>query len=137
MDRSNGAKCLRARRGSASSKDEPKAQKYFLAPRDKGKGKIMKANMNNPIAVNDTIADILYHKIQAQYKEFGNPVIHITDFDVFKAALESRNPANIWFYNAELVVKSLNKIKGVSATYFCEDENEHDGVITVVLTETI
>ena len=40
MDRSNGAKCLRARRGSASSKDEPKAQKYLLAPRDKGKGKI-------------------------------------------------------------------------------------------------
>ena len=27
MDKSNGAKCLRARRGSASSKDEPKAQK--------------------------------------------------------------------------------------------------------------
>lgn len=39
MDKSNGAKCLRARRGSASSKDEPKAQKYILAPRDKGKGK--------------------------------------------------------------------------------------------------
>ena len=97
----------------------------------------MKANMNNPIAVSDTIADILYNKIQTQYKEFGNPVIHITDFEVFQAALESRNPANIWFYNSELVAQSLNKIKGVTASYFCEDEEEHDGEITVVLTECI
>lgn len=97
----------------------------------------MKANMNNPIAVSDTIADILNNKIQAQYKKFGNPVIYITDFEVFQAATESRNPANIWAYNPELVAQSLNKIKGVSATYFCEDEEEHDGVITVVLTETI
>ena len=92
---------------------------------------------NNPIAISDTIADILYSKIQTQYKKFGKPVIHITDFEVFQAALESRNPANIWCYNAANVAKSLNKIKGVSATYFCEDENEHDGEITVVLTETI
>ena len=91
--------------------------------------------INNPTLVSDTIADILYNKIQAQYKEFGNPVIHITDFDVFKAALDSKNPANIWFYNTELVAKSLNKIKGVTASYFCEDEDEHDGEITVVLTE--
>ena len=97
----------------------------------------MKANMNNPIAVSDTIADILYHQIKTQYEKFGNPVIHITDFDVFKAALESRNPANIWMYDAALVAKSLNKIKGVSATYSIEDENEHDGEITVVLTEYI
>ena len=87
--------------------------------------------------VSDTIADILYHKIQTQYKKFGKPVIHITDFEVFQAALESHNPANIWMYDAELVAKSLNKIKGVSATYFCEDENEHDGEIIVVLTEYI
>ena len=87
--------------------------------------------------ISDTIADILYHKIQTQYKEFGNPVIHLTDFDVFKAALESRNPSNIWFYNPELVAKSLNKIKGVSATYFCENADEHDGEITVVLTASI
>ena len=92
---------------------------------------------NNPMLVSDTIADILYNKIQNQYKTFRNPVIHITDFEVFQAALESRNPANIWLYDAELVAKSLNKIKGVSATYFCEDEEEHDGEITVVLTETI
>ena len=92
---------------------------------------------NNPVLISDTIADILYHKIQTQYKEFGNPVIHLTDFDVFKAALESRNPSNIWFYNPELVAKSLNKIKGVSATYFCENADEHDGEITVVLTESI
>ena len=92
---------------------------------------------NNPTLISDTIADILYNKIQTQYKEFGNPVIHITDFDVFKAAVESRNPANIWLYDAALVAQSLNKIKGVSATYFCEDENEHDGEITVVLTEYI
>ena len=92
---------------------------------------------NNPIAISDTIADILYNKIQTQYKEFGKPVIHITDFEVFQAALESRNPANIWFYNPELVAKSLNKIKGVSATYFCEDEEENDGEITVVLTASI
>ena len=92
---------------------------------------------NNPIAISDTIADILYHNIQAQYKKFGNPVIHITDFDVFKAALESRNPANIWSYNAALVAQSLNKIKGVTASYSFEDENEHDGEITVVLTEYI
>ena len=97
----------------------------------------MKANMNNPIAVSDTIADILYHQIKTQYEKFGNPVIHITDFEIFQAALESRNPANIWSYNAALVAQSLNKIKGVSATYFCEDENEHDGEITVVLTEYI
>ena len=97
----------------------------------------MKNNMNNPTLVNDTIADILYHKIQMQYKQFGNPVIYITDFEVFQAALESKNPANIWLYNAALVAQSLNKIKGVSATYFCEDENEHDGEITVVLTEYI
>ena len=97
----------------------------------------MKANMNNPITISDTIADILYHKIQAQYKEFGNPVIYITEFEVFQAALESRNPANIWMYNAALVAQSLNKIKGVTASYSCEDENEHDGEITVVLTETI
>lgn len=97
----------------------------------------MKTNINNPIAISDTIADILYNKIQNQYKEFGNPVIHLTDFDVFQAALKSRNPANIWFYNSELVTKSLNKIKGVSATYFCEDEEENDGEITVVLTEEI
>ena len=92
---------------------------------------------NNPMLVSDTIADILHHKIQTQYKEFGNPVIHITDFEVFQAALESKNPANIWLYNAELVAKSLNKIKGVTASYSFEDEEEHDGVITVVLTETI
>ena len=92
---------------------------------------------NNPVLINDTIADILYNKIQNQYKEFGNPVIRLTDFDVFKAALESRNPANIWFYNSELVAQSLNKIKGVTASYFCEDEDEHDGEITVVLTESI
>ena len=97
----------------------------------------MKANMNNPIAVSDTIADILYHKIQTQYKKFGKPVIHITDFEVFQAALESHNPANIWLYNAALVAQSLNKIKGVSAAYSCEDEEEHDGEITVVLTEYI
>ena len=97
----------------------------------------MKANMNNPIAVNDTIADILYNNIQAQYEKFGNPVIHITDFEIFQAALESRNPANIWSYNAALVAQSLNKIKGVTASYSFEDEEEHDGVITVVLTETI
>lgn len=97
----------------------------------------MKNNMNNPTLVNDTIADILNNKIQAQYKQFGNPVIHITDFEVFQAALESRNPANIWLYNAALVAQSLNKIKGVTASYSCEDEEEHDGVITVVLTETI
>ena len=97
----------------------------------------MKANMNNPIAVSDTIADILYHKIQTQYKKFGNPVIRLTDFDVFKAAIESRNPSNIWFYNTELVAQSLNKIKGVSATYFCENADEQDGEITVVLTEYI
>ena len=135
MDKSNGAKCLRARRGSASSKDEPKAQRYILAPREKGKGKLMQNN--NPVLISDTIADILYNKIQTQYKEFGNPVIHITDFEVFQAALESRNPANIWFYNSELVAQSLNKIKGVTASYFCEDEEEHDGEITVVLTESI
>ena len=135
MDKSNGAKCLRARRGSASSKDEPKAQRYILAPREKGKGKLMQNN--NPVLISDTIADILYNKIQTQYKEFGKPVIHITDFEVFQAALESRNPANIWFYNPELVAKSLNKIKGVTASYFCEDEEEHDGEITVVLTESI
>lgn len=93
--------------------------------------------MNNPTLVSDTIADILNNKIQAQYKQFGNPVIHITDFEVFQAALESRNPANIWLYNAALVAQSLNKIKGVTASYSCEDEEEHDGVITVVLTETI
>lgn len=87
--------------------------------------------------VSDTIADILYSKIQTQYKKFGKPVIHITDFEVFQAALESRNPANIWVYDSELVAKSLNKIKGVTASYFCEDENEHDGEITVVLTEYI
>lgn len=92
---------------------------------------------NNPIAISDTIADILYHKIQTQYKTFGNPVIRLTDFDVFQAALESKNPANIWFYNAELVAQSLNKIKGVSASYSCEDEEEHDGEIIVVLTEYI
>ena len=92
---------------------------------------------NNPTLVNDTIADILYNKIQAQYKKFEKPVIRLTDFDVFQAALESKNPANIWLYDAELVAKSLNKIRGVSATYFCEDENEHDGEITVVLTENI
>lgn len=92
---------------------------------------------NNLTLVSDTIADILYSKIQTQYKKFGNPVIHITDFDVFKAALESRNPANIWMYDAALVAQSLNKIKGVTASYSFEDENEHDGVITVVLTETI
>lgn len=92
---------------------------------------------NNPTLISDTIADILYNKIQAQYKEFGNPVIHITDFEVFQAALESRNPANIWFYNAALVAQSLNKIKGVSATYFCENADEPDGEITVVLTEYI
>lgn len=97
----------------------------------------MKANMNNPIAVSDTIADILYSKIQTQYKKFGKPVIHITDFEVFQAALESHNPANIWSYNAALVAQSLNKIKGVTASYSFEDEEEHDGVITVVLTETI
>ena len=97
----------------------------------------MKANMNNPIAVSDTIADILYSKIQTQYKTFGNPVIHITDFEVFQAALESKNPANIWMYDAALVTQSLNKIKGVSASYSFENEEEHDGVITVVLTETI
>lgn len=97
----------------------------------------MKNNMNNPTLVSDTIADILNNKIQAQYKQFGNPVIHITDFEVFQAALESRNPANIWLYNAALVAQSLNKIKGVTASYSCEDEEEHDGVITVVLTETI
>lgn len=92
---------------------------------------------NNPVLINDTIADILYHKIQTQYKTFGNPVIRLTDFDVFKAAIESKNPANIWFYNAELVAQSLNKIKGVSAAYSCEDEDELDGEITVVLTEYI
>ena len=97
----------------------------------------MKANMNNPIAVNDTIADILYNKIQAQYKKFEKPVIRLTDFDVFQAALESKNPANIWMYDAELVAQSLNKIKGVSAAYSCEDEEEHDGEIIVVLTEYI
>lgn len=86
---------------------------------------------NNPVLINDTIADILYNKIQTQYKQFGNPVIHITDFEVFQAALESRNPSNIWFYNSELVAQSLNKIKGVTASYFCEDEEEHDGEITV------
>lgn len=134
-DRSNGAQCLRARRGSASSKDEPKAQKHLLAPREKGKGKLMQNN--NPIAISDTIADILYNKIQAKYKKFGKPVMHITDFEVFQAALESRNPANIWFYNAALVAQSLNKIKGVSAAYFCENADELDGEITVVLTEYI
>ena len=92
---------------------------------------------NNLTLVSDTIADILYHKIQTQYKEFGNPVIRLTDFNVFQAALESKNPANVWMYDAALVTQSLNKIKGVSATYFCEDENEHDGKITVVLTEYI
>ena len=92
---------------------------------------------NNPVLINDTIADILYNNIQAQYKKFGNPVIRLTDFDVFKAAIESRNPSNIWFYNTELVAQSLNKIKGVTASYFCEDEDEHDGEITVVLTEYI
>ena len=92
---------------------------------------------NNPVLINDTIADILYNNLQAQYKEFGNPVIRLTDFDVFKAAIESRNPSNIWFYNTELVAQSLNKIKGVSASYFCEDEDEHDGEITVVLTEYV
>ena len=97
----------------------------------------MKTNINNPVLINDTIADILYNKIQAQYKNFGNPVIRLTDFDVFQAALESKNPANIWFYNAELVAQSLNKIKGVSAAYSCEDEEEHDGEIIVVLTEYI
>ena len=97
----------------------------------------MKANMNNPIAVSDTIADILYHQIKTQYETFGNPVLRLTDFDVFQAALESRNPANIWLYDAELVAQSLNKIKGVSAAYSCEDEEEHDGEIIVVLTETI
>ena len=97
----------------------------------------MKANMNNPIAVSDTIADILYHNIKTQYEKFGNPVIRLTDFDVFQAALESRNPANIWLYDAELVAQSLNKIKGVSAAYSCEDEEEHDGEIIVVLTEYI
>ena len=97
----------------------------------------MKANMNNPIAVSDTIADILYSNIQTQFKKFGNPVIRLTDFDVFQAALESKNPANIWLYDAELVAQSLNKIKGVSAAYSCEDEEEHDGIITVVLTEYI
>lgn len=97
----------------------------------------MKANMNNPIAVSDTIADILYHQIKTQYEKFGNPVIHITDFEIFQAALESRNPANIWSYNAALVAQSLNKIKGVTASYSFENEEEHDGVITVVLTETI
>lgn len=92
---------------------------------------------NNPTLINDTIADILYNNIQAQYKKFGNPVIRLTDFDVFQAALESKNPANIWLYNAALVAESLNKIKGVSAAYSCEDEENHDGKITVVLTETI
>ena len=92
---------------------------------------------NNPVLINDTIADILYNNLQAQYKKFGNPVIRLTDFDVFKAAIESRNPANIWFYNSELVAQSLNKIKGVTASYFCEDEDEHDGEITVVLTEYV
>lgn len=77
---------------------------------------------NNPVLISDTIADILYNKIQTQYKKFGNPVIHITDFEVFQAALASRNPSNIWFYNPELVAKSLNKIKGVSVTYFCYDQ---------------
>ena len=100
------------------------------------KDKFMLKN-NNPTLISDTIADILYSKIQTQYKKFGKPVIHITDFEVFQAALESRNPANIWFYNPELVAKSLNKIKGVSATYFCEDEEDMDGEITVVLTESI
>lgn len=92
---------------------------------------------NNPVLINDTIADILYNNIQAQYKKFGNPVIRLTDFDVFQAALKSRNPSNIWFYNSELVAQSLNKIKGVTASYFCEDEDELDGEITVVLTESI
>ena len=92
---------------------------------------------NNPVLINDTIADILYNKIQMQYKTFGKPVMHITDFEVFQAALESKNPANIWFYNTQLVAHSLNKIKGVSATYFCENAEEHDGEITVVLTEYI
>ena len=97
----------------------------------------MKANMNNPIAVSDTIADILYHQIKTQYEKFGNPVIRLTDFDVFQAALESKNPANIWLYNSELVAQSLNKIKGVTASYSFENEEEHDGIITVVLTEYI
>lgn len=92
---------------------------------------------NNPVLINDTIADILYNNIKAQYKKFGNPVIHITDFEVFQAAIKSRNPANIWFYNTQLVAHSLNKIKGVTASYFCENEEEHDGEITVVLTEYI
>ena len=92
---------------------------------------------NNPTLINDTIADILYHQIKTQYEKFGNPVIHITDFEIFQAALESRNPANIWSYNAALVAQSLNKINGVTASYSFENEEEHDGIITVVLTETI
>ena len=92
---------------------------------------------NNLTLVSDTIADILYNKIQNQYKTFRNPVIHITDFEVFQAALESRNPANIWLHDAALVAQSLNKIKGVTASYSFENEEEHDGVITVVLTEHI
>lgn len=92
---------------------------------------------NNLTLVSDTIADILYNKIQNQYKTFRNPVIHITDFEVFQAALESHNPANIWLYDAALVAQSLNKINGVTARYSIEDENEHDGEITVVLTEQI
>lgn len=100
----------------------------------------MLTNKNNkPIAISlhDTIADILYHKIQTQYKKFGNPVIHITDFDVFKAAIESCRPSSTGCYRLELVVKSLNKIKGVSATYFCENAGGINDEIKVVLTASI
>lgn len=93
---------------------------------------------NNPIAISDTIADILYNKIKTQYEKFGNPVIHITDFEVFQAAIESGNPAGLsCAYNPELVARSFNKIKGVTASYYCENPEEHDGEITVVLTESI
>ena len=88
---------------------------------------------NNFISINDTIADILYHKIQTQFKTFGEPVFYITDHDVFRAAVESRRPNSISVYRLELVVRSLNKIKGVSTAYFRENADEPDGEIIVRL----
>lgn len=100
----------------------------------KGKSKPMKHNMNNPIvSINDIIADILYNKIQARYKTLVNPLIRITDREVFRAAIESRKPWGVMLYDLELVTKSLNKIKGVTARYSCGNPEEPDGVITVVL----
>lgn len=98
----------------------------------------MRYARNNRNELNyQTVAEILYKDACEEFREYGKPIIEISDYQVFRATIKSGQPQFMFCYTMKKVAEALNKIVGCTAIYHNYGWDEDDETIELILTETI